>query len=269
MRRYMVTSMPRRAAVRTLAAAAAAVAVGFLAGCAVLSGTPRLGAINDGHGELMNLDAPVGQTSVVCPAHRKNGGAHVGYSSYAVAGSRAQVRSELCPLAPLPSDNRWVYTQRTRPDQQSAVELWASITSDLEPGTRPQWQRAVPTLSFVCALTPAEQSMRARMDWVIPPHPFEGAWDSSYTLAWQTPASRQYARWEASPIETEAVWMLEPAPETMLQTLMGAPASGRGQDATVTFDVTDGTGTYLATFDLNGWEHALSPLSTDCRGPAG
>ena len=260
----MVTSTMPGYTTRTLAATICV--VGLLTGCAVLRGTPRVGATYDGYGELMTLDAPVGQTSVRCPAHRANGGAHVGYSSYAFTGSPAQIRAEVCPLVPLPSDNRWVYTQRTRPDAPDAVELWASITSE---GFRPQWQRAAPTLSFVCALEPDTHSINVRLDWVMPPHLFEGTFDGAYSLTWQTSPMWHNTRWEASPIEAEAVWMLEPSPETLLETLLHAPQSGSAQDAIITFDVIDDTGTqFRAVFDLNGWEHALSPLTTDCSGTA-
>ena len=231
----------------------------------MLSGTPRSAASFDGQGEMMSLDTPVGQTSVRCPAHRENAGTYVGYSTYAVPGPKAQARAQVCPLAPPPIDNRWVYTQRTRSDQ-STVELWASITSD--PETTPRWQRAAPTLSLTCALGTDDQAISVRLDWIIPPHTFEGDWEGEYSLAWETPPNPQHTRWAASPIEAEAVWMLEPSPGTIISTLMGAPASTSAQDATITFSVTDDTGTqHRAAFDLVGWEHAVPFLAEDCSPP--
>ena len=262
MRRNVVTSNPARGPTRTLAAAAALAAV-LLAGCAALSGTPRVGAVEDGRGEMMNLDTAAGQTSIRCPAHRQNGGGHVGYSSYAVAGSAPQIRAAVCPPAPLPDDNRWVYTERTRPDQPDAVEIWASIDADIR--ARPQWQRAAPTLSFMCALAAnSERNLHVRLDWAIPAHQFAGVYAGEYSLAWDTTGS-QSAAWEASTIEAEAIWMIEPAAATMLRTLTAAPASGSAHDATVTFNVVDSAGAqHEAVFDLNGWEHALTPLTADC-----
>ena len=218
----------------------------------------------------MVLDIAPNQRTLFCDVHRENGGFYVGYSPDERQGSLGQVKSELCPLKPLPVDSRWMLSEGTQ--DGDITELWAIVDADetQSKGVDPaRWRGVLPQLSFVCVIQASARHFVAQLRWVFPPHELQGRW--SGTMEGPESDGARSIEWFASQLEAEALFVSEENSRAVLALMTEHPThtTDSSKPTFLRFEFMSGSHSETSTptivvVDVSGWEHALLPLQKEC-----